>query len=167
MRRASECVDVPRFADAQIDHVPPDAVLVSSAPPDTNQAILGGLMALRLGKIGALGAVIDGRIRDLAELRQVGLPIFSRDVGISAATAVVYPAELNVEITIRAREGGTTTIQPRQIVVGDENGLAVIPAHLEQQVVDLLPKLVEQDQKVREALEEGQTAVQAFKLRTL
>ena len=124
-------------------------------------------MALRLGKIGASGAIIDGRIRDLAELRQVGLPIFSRDVGISAATAVVYPAALDVAIQISLPDGGSTTVNRGQLIVGDVNGVAVIPAHLEEQVVELLPKLVEQDDKVRQALEAGQTAGEAFKLRSL
>jgi regulator of RNase E activity RraA len=166
MRLHGSLIPTP-WAHNQIDRVPPNTILVSSAPSDVSQAILGGLMALRLRKIGALGAIIDGRVRDLAELRQVGLPVFSRGVGISAATAVVYPSELDVAVQICLPDGGSITVQPGQIIVGDENGVAVIPSHLEEEVVELLPKLLEQDDEVRRALEEGRTAGEAFKLRNL
>lgn len=124
-------------------------------------------MALRLSKIGAKGAIVDGRIRDLAELRATGLPIFSRDIGISAANSIAYPAEIGVPVKVHLEESACEVVESGDIVVGDENGVAHIPRHLEQEVLELLPKLKAQDEKVREAIEEGQTAAEAFKLRTI
>lgn len=124
-------------------------------------------MALRLSKIGAKGAIIDGRIRDLAELRSTGLPVFARNVGISAANAVAYAAQINVPVRVEVEGSEGITIDPGDILVGDENGVAHIPRRLEKEVLELLPKLREQDEKVREAIEGGSSATQAFKLRTI
>jgi regulator of RNase E activity RraA len=123
-------------------------------------------MGVRLTRLGAKGAVIDGRIRDLGELRATGLPIFSRDVGISAANNVAYPAQVGVPVTYSTKYGDIL-IEPGDLLVGDENGVAHIPMRLENDVMELLPKLKDQDDKVRKALEDGQTATEAFKLRLI
>lgn len=122
-------------------------------------------MALRLKKIGAAGAVMIGNIRDLAELRETGIPIFARGRGISAANAVAYPARINEDIHLELAAG--RVISPGDILVGDENGVAHITREMEERVVELLPRLIEQDDKVRAALEGGSTAADAFKLRRL
>ena len=122
---------------------------------------------MRLVKIGALGAVIHGNVRDLAELRSIGLPVFALGSGICSPAGVTYPSQIGTSV----RMGQKGPERPRvvhtgDIVVGDENGVALIPRDMETDVVALLQGLVEQDERVRAALEEGKTAEEAFKLRT-
>lgn len=122
-------------------------------------------MSTRLRQLGGAGAMVDGRVRDLAEHRGLGVPVFSRDVGITAGQELVYPSEINVPVQLRSVDQDDVWIRPGDILVGDENGIACIPRELEEEVPELIPKLMKKDEKVREALEKGTTAEEAFKLR--
>lgn len=59
----------------QIDSVPKGSVVFISVPPDTPNAAYGGLMSTRAKACGAVGSVIDGRIRDLREHRNLDFPV--------------------------------------------------------------------------------------------
>lgn len=59
----------------QMDQVPKDAVVFLSQPKPHINAVFGGLMALRAQQIGAAGAVVDGRLRDLQEHRDLEFPV--------------------------------------------------------------------------------------------
>lgn len=58
-----------------MDQVPKDAVVFLSQPTPHINAVFGGLMALRAQRIGAAGAVVDGRLRDLQEHRDLEFPV--------------------------------------------------------------------------------------------
>ena len=58
-----------------MDRVPKDAILFLSQPMPHINAVFGGLMALRAHQVGAAGAVVDGRLRDLQEHRGLGFPV--------------------------------------------------------------------------------------------
>lgn len=58
-----------------MDKVPRDAVVFLSQPLPHTNAVFGGLMALRAQQVGAVGTVIDGRLRDLQEHRDLGFPV--------------------------------------------------------------------------------------------
>lgn len=62
---------------AQIDTVPSGAVIFISAPPKMVNACYGGLMSNRAKYLGAVGTVIDGRLRDLSEHRELKYPVCS------------------------------------------------------------------------------------------
>lgn len=59
----------------QIDQVAPGSVVFISAPQGTVNALYGGLMSCRAQYLGAAGTVVDGRIRDLREHRQLAYPV--------------------------------------------------------------------------------------------
>ena len=63
--------DLPR----QIDGIPQGAVVFISAPPKMINACYGGLMSNRAKYLGAVGTVIDGRLRDLQEHRDLEFPV--------------------------------------------------------------------------------------------
>ena len=58
-----------------VDLTKPDTIVVISQPKGQKCAVLGGIMALRIKVIGAKGVVAYGRVRDLDELRETGLPV--------------------------------------------------------------------------------------------
>ena len=60
---------------SQIDDVPEDAILFISAPPKMLNACYGGLMSTRAQYLGVAGTVIDGRLRDLQEHRDLNYPV--------------------------------------------------------------------------------------------
>lgn len=154
------------LADVQIDSVTPGSVLFLSAPADIPNAVYGGLMSMRAKRLGAIGTVVDGRLRDLAEHRSLQYPVFSRDVGITAGQEACYSSAINVPVPLRSPHQPDVWVHPGDIIVGDENGLACIPQALEEEVAKLVPLLAERDHKVMQALREGATGEEAFKLRS-
>ena len=58
-----------------IDLTKPGSVVLINQPPNQRCAVLGGIMASRMKVLGALGVVVDGRIRDLRELRSLNFPV--------------------------------------------------------------------------------------------
>lgn len=104
-----------------MDIAEPGDVIVVDAGGDLSHAIVGEMMALKAMQKGLRGFVIDGAMRDVAGIRALGLPIYAR----GATPAGPYkegPGEVNVEIAC-----GGVVVRPGDIVVGDEDGIVVVP----------------------------------------
>lgn len=83
------------------------------------------------------GVVIDGAFRDLPGCREVGFPIYARAVVCGSVKKTAYGA-LNVPVNCAG-----TSVEPGDIIVGDENGVCVIPVKDVQQVLECTEKIVE------------------------
>lgn len=99
----------------------PGDVMVIDGGGDTEQAILGGIMSLYAAKIGLAGLVIDGAIRDVAEIREREFPMFARG-HTHRGPYKDGPGEINVPVCI-----GGMTVMPGDIIIGDEDGVLAFP----------------------------------------
>jgi 4-hydroxy-4-methyl-2-oxoglutarate aldolase len=112
---------------AAIYRAVPGSVLVVNAG-SAEYAVAGGNVCAVAQRRGIAALVVDGAIRDLAEVRDSGFPVFARGVVPVAGTkAAVMP--LNVQV----RCGGVV-VRPSDIVVGDDDGVMVVPADRAEQV---------------------------------
>ncbi|WZH38549.1 MAG: methyltransferase [Microbacterium enclense] len=105
-----------------IAHVPAGAVLVVNGHGVADRALIGELIAERLRKVGCVGFVVDGAVRDVDDLEAMGFPVFAR----ASSPAGPYkngPFRVGVPIAL-----GGVVVSPGDIVVGDRDGLAVVPA---------------------------------------
>jgi 4-hydroxy-4-methyl-2-oxoglutarate aldolase len=113
---------------AAIYRAEPGSVIVVEAG-DVDYALAGGNVCAVAQRRGIAALVTDGVVRDLAEVRELGFPVFARGVipcpGIKAAVA-----PLNVPV----RCGGVV-VRPGDVVVADEEGIAVVPAARREQVL--------------------------------
>jgi len=146
----------------QIDSIPHGAVVFISCPSGVVNAVYGGLMSHRAKASGAAGSIIDGRIRDLQEHRDIGYPVFARDVGISAPYEVVRVSETNVPIRLQT-DLQEAWIKPEDIIVGDLNGVVCIPRDLVDQAVSLARSQSEADEEVAKDIQRGATFTEASK----
>jgi len=119
-------------------------------------------MSTRAKYSGAVGTVVDGRIRDLQEHRDLDYPVFAKDVGTTAPHEVVRVSEVNAPIRLQS-EDQEATIHPGDIIVGDLNGVVCIPHGLAEKVVELIPSQVEADEKVARDIQQGRTVAEAMK----
>ena len=71
---------------------------------------------------GVVALIVDGAVRDVSQLREVGLPVFARDVVTAAAPVYSPKGEVNVPIAC-----GEVVVFPGDIIVADEDGIVVIP----------------------------------------
>lgn len=117
-------------------------------------------MAARTRKLGAKGICVDGRVRDLAELRSQGIPIWSKATSTIATGAQAKAWAVGVPVTI-----GTTVVEPDDVIMLDpESSAAVsIPKHLVSRVLEILPGIVGADEKVMEEVEAGGDVGSAFR----
>ena len=127
---------------AAIYRAEPDSVIVVEAG-DVDYAVAGGNVCAVAQRRGIAAFVVDGVIRDLAEVRAMGFPVFARGV-IPVPGAKTAVAPYNVPV----RCGGIT-VRGGDIVVADEEGVVVVPGARREQVL--------QDAHQRAAREAGES----------
>ncbi|MEY9908701.1 4-hydroxy-4-methyl-2-oxoglutarate aldolase [Catenulispora sp. MAP12-49] len=106
---------------AAIYRAEPGSVIVVDTGGDLDYAVAGGNVMAVAQRRGIAGFVIDGVIRDLAEAREAGFPVFARGViPIPGAKAVIKPHNVTVHC-------GGVNVHAGDIVVADEEGIVVVP----------------------------------------
>ncbi|MDE0547396.1 fumarylacetoacetate hydrolase family protein [Microbacterium sp. C7(2022)] len=132
------------------DTVGPGEVIVIEARGETGSGTLGDVLALRALTRGAAGVVTDGGVRDSDAVSQIGLPVFS---------ASRHPAVLgrkhvpwDTDITIAC---GGASVQPGDVIVGDADGVIVIPASMVEDVVDAALEQEAEDAWIADRVKEG------------
>ncbi|KAH8168731.1 aldolase/RraA domain-containing protein [Sarocladium implicatum] len=152
----------PKHPTHYIDTIPEGAVVFVSCPQGVSNACYGGLMSTRAKASGAVGSVIDGRFRDLEEQREQKYPIFARNVGTASPNQVLKVVAVNVPVTVPSGEQ-TITVHPGDFVIGDLNGVVVLPKELAEEAIPLMRPQVEADAKMAAAIREGMTFAEASK----
>lgn len=101
---------------AAIEKIQPGEVLVLSMPEPAPVALVGELLATQIKVRGAVGILVDAAVRDVSELVELGLPIWSHFIRVRGATKTKI-GELNRTVTV-----GGTDIAPGDVVVLDADG---------------------------------------------
>ncbi|MBI2132425.1 MAG: RraA family protein [Candidatus Tectomicrobia bacterium] len=140
-----------------VDATPKGSVVVISCPPGTTAANWGGLMSTRARTLGAAAAVVDGRARDIEEHRAMGFPVFARGVSIHGSTGYTSVASYGAPIAC-----GGVTVRQGDIVLGDINGVVVIPQERFDEVLAKTEELARIEEKVTRELEAGATITATF-----
>ncbi|WP_102192494.1 fumarylacetoacetate hydrolase family protein [Microbacterium aurantiacum] len=113
------------------DAVNEGEIIVIEARGDASTGTLGDILALRAMARGAAGVVTDGGVRDFDAVAEIGLPVFSKGAHPSVLGRKHVPWDFDVTIAC-----GGASVQPGDIIVGDGDGVIVIPPSLAEQVVD-------------------------------
>ncbi len=125
-------------------------VLVIDASGDLNNAIVGGILTFYAQSIGLSGVVIDGAIRDVAEIRAKDFPVYARGV-THRGPYKDGPGEINVPVSI-----GGMVINPGDIVCGDQDGLlAILQDGGVQELIEKARGVLVSEAKTIEAMKEG------------
>ncbi len=140
-----------------LGEIQPGAVLVSQ-PNDSNAAHLGELSSETAQFRGARGAVIDGGVRDTAYIRRLGFPVFARYTTPSDISGRWRLVDFNVPILI-----GSLTVHPGDFIVGDSDGVVVIPAAAACDVITQAEEVVHTENRVRKAILEGVHPLDAYR----
>ena len=141
-----------------LDDLRPGEVYVAAGgTPD--YALWGGLMATRAARLGAVGAVLGGCHRDTPEIVRLGFPVFS--LGAFAQDQKDRGEATDFRCRIRFDNG--TAVAPGDVIVGDVDGVLVIPAESAADIVrDALAKVTGEDH-VRSAIEAGESTDAVFR----
>lgn len=107
----------------------PGDVLVIEARGFTSVSQWGDLTSMMGKGLGLAGMVTDGSLRDLKGILEVGFPVFARDYFVPNGALKDGPGEVNVPVAV-----GGVPVLPGDIIVGDHNGVVVVP-HLDAEAV--------------------------------
>jgi len=113
------------------DTVGEGEVVVIEARGETGSGTFGDILALRAHARAAAGIVTDGGVRDHAAVAAVGIPVYSAGAHPAVLGRRHVPWDVDVAVTC-----GGTTVEPGDILVGDGDGVVVIPPALVEEVVD-------------------------------
>jgi 4-hydroxy-4-methyl-2-oxoglutarate aldolase len=131
----------------------PGDVLVVDAKGFTDAGPWGDLLTLAAQKLGIVGLVIDGAVRDANAIIDMRFPAFVRGLCIKG-TNKLQPGRVNVPIVL-----GGAVINPGDIIVGDRDGLVVVEAGEVKDVIRMSRAREEKEDGIRAGLEAGKSTV--------
>jgi 2-keto-4-pentenoate hydratase/2-oxohepta-3-ene-1,7-dioic acid hydratase in catechol pathway/regulator of RNase E activity RraA len=130
---------------ATIESLAPDEVLVIEARGERNAGTIGDILAMRALQRGATGIVTDGGVRDSPSFGALDLPTYFQAPHAAVLGVKHFPLEDNVPVTC-----GGVLVMPGDVMVGDAEGVLVVPAALAEEVAS---DALEQEQREAWALE--------------
>ena len=114
-----------------IEDCPPGAVLVMDSRKDARAASAGAILVTRLMKRGCAGVVTDGGFRDSQEIARLGFPAYHQRPSAPTNLTLHQAIEINCPIGC-----GDAPVFPGDVILGDSDGVIVIPAHLADEIAD-------------------------------
>jgi 4-hydroxy-4-methyl-2-oxoglutarate aldolase len=146
---------------AAVAHARPGDVLVLTSTAPAPVALVGELLATQAQVRGVAGLLVDGAVRDLDELVELGLPIWTRHVRAQGATKGQV-GKLDVPVVV-----GGVEIRPGDLVVLDGDGALALPADRVDEVLPLAVERLERESAVRERYRGGELSFDLQGLRAL
>ncbi|PPC78878.1 ribonuclease activity regulator RraA [Pokkaliibacter plantistimulans] len=115
-----------------VEQVQPGDVLVIDSQNDPRAASAGNILVTRLLARGAAAIVTDGALRDGSEIAALPLPAYAREVTATTRISYHHVADLQVPVGCAG-----VAVYPGDIIVGDADGLTVVPAHLAEELAEV------------------------------
>ncbi|WP_340681631.1 fumarylacetoacetate hydrolase family protein [Amycolatopsis coloradensis] len=144
------------------DSVGAGEVIVIEARGDKGSGTLGDILALRARYLGAAGVITDGGVRDFEAVAATGLPVFSQGPHPAVLGRKHVPWDTDVAVAC-----GGATVLPGDIIVGDDDGVVVIPPSLAEEVVDAALVQEDEDAWIAEQVGQGRPIEGLFPLNPL
>ena len=125
-------------------------VIVIDARGNKQKSPWGGLMSLFCKMRGIEGIVVDGAVRDKADITKMRYPVFSRTVAPESCVKE-YLGAINVPI-----QCGGVLVKPGDVIVGDDDGVAVVPKEKSREVLEKSRRIAEKEEKLIEQIKKGE-----------
>jgi regulator of RNase E activity RraA len=135
-----------------VEECPAGCVFVIDSRKDTRAASAGSILVTRLMKRGVAGIVTDGGFRDAAEIARLAIPSFHTRP--SAPTNLTVHQALDINVPIGC---GDAPVWPGDVIVGDGEGVVVLPAHLADELADEAVEMTAFEDFVTEKVNEGRS----------
>lgn len=137
-----------------------DVLVVAATSPSTH-GMFGELFATALARRQVAGLIIDTGVRDTDDLRRMGFPVWARHVS-AEGTVKATAGAVNVPVVIAGQ-----VIDAGDVVVADDDGVAVVPHARAGEVVALSEARLAKEEESRQAFAEGQLGLDRYDLRPL
>ncbi|HYF58980.1 MAG TPA: ribonuclease activity regulator RraA, partial [Burkholderiaceae bacterium] len=135
-----------------VEECPPGAVMVIDSRKDPRAASAGSILVSRLMKRGVAGVVTDGGFRDSPEIARLPIPAYHARP--SAPTNLTLHQAIDIDVPIGC---GDVAVFPGDVVVGDGEGVVVIPAAIADEIADEAVEMTAFEDFVAEKVMEGRS----------
>jgi len=135
-----------------VEECPPGAVMVIDSRKDARAASAGGILVARLMQRGVAGVVTDGGFRDSPDIARYGMPAYHSRPSAPTNLTLHEAIEINGPIGC-----GDAPVFPGDVVVGDAEGVIVIPAHLADEIAAEATEMTVFEDFVQEKVMEGRS----------
>jgi regulator of RNase E activity RraA len=132
-------------------------VLIAAAGGSARSGIWGELLSTAARNSGAIGAVVDGAVRDVRQMRAMGFPVFARHTSPYDSKDRQRVIDFDVPVEIDG-----VRFKPGDLVVADDDGVVVIPTEVEAVVLRRAWVKVHEEDRVRDAIRAGMNATAAY-----
>ncbi len=142
-----------------LDEAPAGSVLVYVVEGHVEIAGMGNLMATTAQVRGLEATVIDGAVRDVTELRNIGHQVFARRISPATSVGKLVAYAKQTPITC-----GDVLVTPGDYIVGDNDGVVVVPRAAAEQVVAKLKDYDDRETKMIEIIKRERSILKALEL---
>ena len=140
-----------------IEQIGAGDVLVIDARGDTRAGTMGSILAARIQVRGCTGVVTDGAYRDSPTIAASGLPAYAAAMNAHTNKTVHHPSEIQVPIAC-----GGVAVFPGDLIVGDQEGVVVIPAHVAAAVSVEAEEMEQKERFIMEKIRSGASIVGTY-----
>lgn len=140
-----------------VDACRPDDVLVCAAAGSMRSGIWGELLSTAARNAGCVGVVVDGAVRDVAQMRGMKFPVFARGYCPYDSRDRQRVIDFDVPVEIDG-----VVIRPGDLIAADQDGVVIVPQAVETSVVRAAWNKVNAENQVRDAIRGGMSATVAF-----
>jgi 5-oxopent-3-ene-1,2,5-tricarboxylate decarboxylase/2-hydroxyhepta-2,4-diene-1,7-dioate isomerase len=144
---------------AAVESIGPDEVLVIDARGEPGAGTIGDILTARALVRGAAGIVTDGGLRDSPTVSELDIPVYFRNPHAAVLGLKHFPLEANVPVAC-----GGVLVMPGDVLVGDAEGVVVVPAALADEVARGAEAQEEQEAWALERVQAGDSIAGVFPL---
>jgi 4-hydroxy-4-methyl-2-oxoglutarate aldolase len=144
---------------AAVETIEPGDVLVVATTSRADNGMFGELLATSVMARGCAGVVVDGGVRDVSDLRRMGLPVWARVVH-AAGTVKATPGSVNLPVTC-----GGVAVGPGDVVVADDDGVAIVGREQVDAVLAAVRARLAREDETRARLASGELGVDLYGFR--
>ena len=132
-----------------LGEVEPGQILVINGHGDPSGAMWGGLMSLEAIQRGVAGVVVDGAVRDVDTIRELGLPVFARHVTPCVGSNRTVGSTGNPIVC------GGVIVRTGDLIIADDDGVVVVPEERIEEVLQRIAAIVEKEKGIAEKVRSG------------